>query len=95
MLYSSTGAPKQACLLPFRAVEKRVPRSRSRDGRPIRQEGGGPELQSQCGLDVPIYAFASSSLRGNWGDSVHAEPHFGTSCHYQIFFYLVYFQKQD
>ena len=22
----------------------------------------------------------------NSGDSMHAEPHFGTSCHYQIFF---------
>src|SRR5467141_2343333 len=30
--------------------------------------------------------FAVSSLRGNWGDSMHAEPHFGTPCHYQIYF---------
>ena len=30
--------------------------------------------------------FAVISLWGKFGDSAHAEPHFRTSCHYQIFF---------
>ena len=29
----------------------------------------------------------------NSGDSIYAQPHFRTWCHYQIFFYLVCFQK--
>jgi hypothetical protein len=38
--------------------------------------------------------FAVSALRGKLGDSTHAEPHFGTPCHYQILFNSFIFKNE-
>ena len=48
----------------------------------------GDRINSVGGLDVWTYLSLSPPLRygENSGDSMHADPHFGTSCHYQIFF---------
>jgi hypothetical protein len=34
----------------------------------------------------PMFRFRFLRYGENSGDSMHAVPHFGTSCHYQIFF---------